>query len=171
MRWAPASPKGKTVLLDFWTTWCPPCQADASSIEKLNQKFGNKNLAIIGISVDEDRAIVEKYLKKHPHSFPVVLSSENQMLRAYQIRVLPTYMIIRPDGTFMTTEEGDKGFGKLRKTCKKLASKPTELPNQNFEIINRLTRALPEHSRNEVAEVCQVPRSILRVEYHPLLQS
>lgn len=111
--------KGKTVLLDFWTTWCPPCQADAPSIDKLNQKYGDKNLAIVGISVNEEREIVEKYLKKHPHSYPVVLSSENQMPRPYQIGVFPTYMIISPDGTLMTAEEGDKGFGKLRKELHK----------------------------------------------------
>jgi thiol-disulfide isomerase/thioredoxin len=111
--------KGKTVLLDFWTTWCPPCQADAPSISKLNQKYGDKNLAIVGISVDEEREIVEKYLKKHPHSYPVVLSSENQMPRPYQIGVFPTYLIISPDGTLMTAEEGDKGFGKLRKELQK----------------------------------------------------
>lgn len=111
--------KGKTILLDFWTTWCPPCQADASSIEKLNQKYGSKNLAIIGISVDEDRATVEKYLKQHPHSFPVVLSSENQLPRPYEIGVFPTYLIIAADGTLMTAEEGDQGFGKLRKDLEK----------------------------------------------------
>ncbi len=111
--------KGKTVLLDFWTTWCPPCQADAPSIDKLNQKYGDKNLTIVGISVNEDREIVEKYLKKHPHSYSVVLSSENQMPRPYQIGVFPTYLIIGPDGTLMTAEEGDKGFGKLRKDLQK----------------------------------------------------
>lgn len=107
--------KGKTVLLDFWTTWCPPCQADAPSIDKLNQQYGDKNLAIVGISMNEDREIVEKYLKKHPHSYPVVLSSENQMPRPYQISAFPTYLIIGPDGMLMTAEEGNKGFGKLRK--------------------------------------------------------
>jgi thiol-disulfide isomerase/thioredoxin len=107
--------KGKTVLLDFWTTWCPPCQSDASSLEKLNQKFGNKNLAIVGVSVDEDRATVENYLKKHPHSYPVVLSSENRLSPPYQIRIFPTYLIISPEGTLVTAEQGDQGFARLRK--------------------------------------------------------
>lgn len=106
--------KGKTVLLDFWTTWCPACQLDAPSIEKLNQKYGNKNLAIIAISVDEDLSTVESYLKKHPHSYPVLLSTENHLLPPYQVGVFPTYLIISPEGMLMTAEQGDKGFGKLR---------------------------------------------------------
>ena len=111
--------KGKTVLLDFWTTWCPPCQSDASSLEKLNQKFGSKNLAIIGVSVNEDRSTVENYLKKHPHSYPVVLSSENRLPPAYQIGVFPTYLIVSPEGNLVTAEQGDKGFAKLRKDLEK----------------------------------------------------
>ena len=111
--------KGKTVLLDFWTTWCPPCQADAPSLEKLNQKYGNKNLAIVGVSVNEPRATVEQYLKKHPHSFPVVLSTENQLSRPYEIAIFPTYLIVGPDGTLMTVEQGDQGFAKLRKELEK----------------------------------------------------
>jgi thiol-disulfide isomerase/thioredoxin len=111
--------RGKTVLLDFWTTWCPPCQADAPSIEKLNEKYGSRNLAVVGISVSEDRETVEGYLKKHPHNYPVVLSTENQLPRPYQIGVFPTYLIISPDGTLMTAAEGDQGFGKLRKDLQK----------------------------------------------------
>src|SRR5262249_47521737 len=53
--------KGKTVLLDFWTTWCPPCRADATALDRLYKKYGGKDLAIVGISVSEEREIVEKF--------------------------------------------------------------------------------------------------------------
>jgi thiol-disulfide isomerase/thioredoxin len=111
--------RGKTVLLDFWATWCAPCEHDAAAIDKLNEKFGNKDLAVIAISTGEDRETVEKYLKKHPHNFPVVLSSDNLMPPAYQIHVLPTYLVIGPDGTLVTAEQGDQGFGSLQKALKK----------------------------------------------------
>ncbi|MGA7794724.1 MAG: TlpA disulfide reductase family protein [Candidatus Acidiferrales bacterium] len=111
--------KGKTVLLDFWTTWCPPCRADAPSLDKLYAKYGGKDLVIIGISVDEERAVVEKFLKEHPHSFPVVLTSENEMPRPYQVGAFPTYMVIAADGTVASAAEGDQGFGELRKFLKK----------------------------------------------------
>jgi thiol-disulfide isomerase/thioredoxin len=111
--------KGKTVLLDFWTTWCPPCRADAPALDKLYRKYGEQELMIVGISVSEDRAIVEQFLKGHPHSFPVVLSSENEMPAAYQIGVFPTYIVIERDGTVASAVEGDQGFSDLRKLLKK----------------------------------------------------
>jgi cytochrome c biogenesis protein CcmG/thiol:disulfide interchange protein DsbE len=111
--------KGKTVLLDFWTTWCPPCRADGPALDKLYQKYGDKDLMIVGISVSEERGIVEKFLSEHPRSYPTVLTSENDMPAAYQIAVFPTYIVIDRDGTIAAAVEGDKGFGDLRKLLKK----------------------------------------------------
>lgn len=111
--------KGKTILLDFWTTWCPPCRADAPALDKLYSKYGGEKLMIVGISVNEDRAIVEKFLKAHPHSFPVVLTTENDMPRPYQIGAFPTYIVIDSDGRVGSAVEGDQGFGKIRKLLKK----------------------------------------------------
>lgn len=111
--------KGKTVLLDFWATWCPPCLADAPALDKLYRKYGGKDMTIVGISVNEEREVVEQFLKKHPHTFPVVLTSDNEMPRPYQIGTFPTYMVIAPDGTLATAVEGDQGFGELRKFLEK----------------------------------------------------
>jgi thiol-disulfide isomerase/thioredoxin len=111
--------KGRTVLLDFWTTWCPPCRADAPALDKLHRKYGDKELTIVGISVSEEREIVEKFLKEHPHSFPVVLTTENEMPRPYQVGVFPTYIVIDREGTVAAAVEGDKGFGDLLKLLKK----------------------------------------------------
>jgi thiol-disulfide isomerase/thioredoxin len=111
--------KGKTVLLDFWTTWCPPCRADAPSLAKLYRKFGQKELEIVGISVSEERAVVEKYLREHPKEYATVLSTENDLPRPYQIGVFPTYWIVDAEGKVASVAEGDQGFGELRKMLKK----------------------------------------------------
>jgi thiol-disulfide isomerase/thioredoxin len=105
-----AAASGKTVLLDFWTTWCPPCRADAPALDKLYEKYGERDLMIVGISVSEERAIVEKFLTEHPHNFPVALTTENEMPRPYQIGLFPTYIVINPDGTLASAVEGEKGF-------------------------------------------------------------
>ena len=114
-----SSLRGKMVLLDFWATWCGPCRADAPSLDKLYRKYGEKDLAIVGISVSEPREIVEKFLKEHPHDYAVVLSSENEMLRTYQISVFPTYIVIDREGNIAVAVQGDRGFGDLRKMLKK----------------------------------------------------
>ena len=69
--------KGKVVLLDFWTTWCGPCREDAPNLDKLYRKYGGRDLEILGISVSEEKKIVESFLEKHPHSYPIVLTTEN----------------------------------------------------------------------------------------------
>ena len=111
--------QGKTVLLDFWTTWCPPCRADAPALDKLYQKYGDKDLAVVGVSVDEERATVEHFLKDHPHSFPILLTSENDLPRAYQISVFPTYIVIDREGNIASATEGDQGLAELKKSLKK----------------------------------------------------
>jgi thiol-disulfide isomerase/thioredoxin len=107
--------KGKTVLLDFWTTWCHPCRADGPALERLYRKYGGQELMIVGISVSEERASVEKFLKQNPHTFPVVLTAENEIPRPYQIGVFPTYIVIDRDGKVGSVVEGDRGFADLRK--------------------------------------------------------
>ena len=71
--------KGKTVLLDFWATWCGPCRADGPALDKLYGKYGDKNLAVIGISVNEDRSVVQKFLAEHPHKYSIALTTENEI--------------------------------------------------------------------------------------------
>ena len=116
--------KGKTVLLDFWTTWCPPCRADAPAIHDLYRKYAEKELTIVSISVSEDREVVEKFLKEHPVDYSVVLTTENEMPRPYQVGVFPTYIIIDRDGTVAAAVEGDKGFAELRKLLKRAGLEP-----------------------------------------------
>jgi thiol-disulfide isomerase/thioredoxin len=110
--------KGKTVLLDFWATWCPPCRVDGPALDKLYKRYGSQ-LAIVGLSVGEDRGTVEAFLKQHPHSFPMALTSENELSRHYDVESLPTYIIVDADGNFEMAVAGDKGFDGLRSRLKK----------------------------------------------------
>jgi thiol-disulfide isomerase/thioredoxin len=111
--------KGKTVLLDFWATWCAPCRADGPALDKLHRRYGEQDLLIVGISVNEARSIVEKFLQGNPHAFPIVLTAENEMPVAYQAARIPTYIVIDRDGTVAAAETGDQGFRELRRLLTK----------------------------------------------------
>jgi thiol-disulfide isomerase/thioredoxin len=111
--------KGKTILLDFWATWCPPCRDDAPDLEKLHRKYGDRELAIVGVSVGEDRVPVEAYLRGRAHEYPNVLAIEHDLPRPYQVEVLPTYIVIDRNGNVSAATEGDQGFNELRRLLKK----------------------------------------------------
>jgi thiol-disulfide isomerase/thioredoxin len=114
-----AALRGKTVLLDFWASWCPPCRQDAPALQKLHQRYGGKELAIIGISVSEERKIVDKFLKDHPAGYPTVLSTESSLPRPYQVGAIPMYIIIDENGMVQAAAQGDQGFRDLRNMLKK----------------------------------------------------
>lgn len=60
-----ASLKGKVVLVNFWATWCDPCQAEIPTLIGLQQKYGDKGLALLGVAMDEDgKSVVEPFVKK-----------------------------------------------------------------------------------------------------------
>jgi thiol-disulfide isomerase/thioredoxin len=111
--------RGKIVLLDFWATWCPPCRADAPALEILYGRYSDRDLMIVGVSVNESRKVVEKYLSQHGQSYPTALSIENEMPRPYQAAVVPTYVVIDRDGTVTAAVDGDQGLRELRKLLRK----------------------------------------------------
>ena len=57
--------RGKTVVLNFWATWCPPCVEEMPTLVRLQKKLQDKNVVVLAVSVDEDDADYHKFLKDH----------------------------------------------------------------------------------------------------------
>src|SRR5881396_3047706 len=62
--------KGKVVVLNFWATWCPPCVEETPALNKLQKYIDSRGGMVLGVSVDEDPAAYEKFLKDHGVIFP-----------------------------------------------------------------------------------------------------
>ena len=82
------------------------------------QQYGAKDLAIVGISVSEERAIVEKFLREYPRAYSVALTTENELGRPYQAGPLPLYILIGRDGKFTAAVDGDQGMPQLHRLLK-----------------------------------------------------
>jgi len=110
-----ASVKGKVVLLDFWTTWCPYCNEEAVLVDRLGKEFADKGLIVLAINVAESKKKVKKHLEEHPRTCPVVLMEDTNLAAMYQATVYPIYVVIDRDGMIAAEQRGAGGEGSLRR--------------------------------------------------------
>jgi peroxiredoxin len=88
---------GKIVLINFWATWCGPCRMEMPSIEKLYRQHKDQGLVVLGIN-DEESGVASAYLKKYGYTFTTLLDPDSQMHNQYQVRSIPTTLVIGKDG-------------------------------------------------------------------------
>ena len=88
--------RGKTVLLDFWATWCGPCREEIPLLQKLQQS--NPDLVVVGIDVGEDAKVVEKFVKDEGISYKILLAGQDAMLNDYGVHSYPTVFVIDREG-------------------------------------------------------------------------
>jgi thiol-disulfide isomerase/thioredoxin len=88
----------KIVLINFWATTCPPCLAEMPHFEELYQEWESRDdVAFLSINLGEDPATVKEYIASHNYSFPVLLDSAAEVSEKYQIRYIPTTVLIGKD--------------------------------------------------------------------------
>jgi len=77
--------KGKVVLLQFWATWCGPCQAEMPHLQKIYTELGAQGFAVLSISIDDARAssMVKPLIKKNGYTFPVLLDKDTSVVTQY----------------------------------------------------------------------------------------
>jgi len=91
--------RGKVVVLNLWTTWCPPCREEMPSMERLYQQLRNRDFQLLAVSQDEDgRRVVEPFVKDMKLSFPVLIDPEHQVGDRYGVWGYPETFIIDRTG-------------------------------------------------------------------------
>ncbi|MFH1057526.1 MAG: TlpA disulfide reductase family protein [Pseudomonadota bacterium] len=102
--------RGRVVLLDFLASWCRPCKDAIPRLNQLQHELGGKGLSVIGYSVDTGGLHAMKpFVVRNGVEFPVVLGSTEQSRRLGQVRVLPTTLVIDPEGRVVGRFEGLTG--------------------------------------------------------------
>lgn len=96
--------RGNIVLLDFWATWCPPCRKSIPELVELQNRYRNKGVVILGISVDDPREFNNQYLMAFREKFRIsytILRADIQVVRDYfgkSNMAIPTLFLINREG-------------------------------------------------------------------------
>ena len=102
--------RGKVVLLDYWATWCGPCQMATPTLEGLSRKFGKQGLAVVGMSVDDSRSVgvVKPFMKHFGVTYIVTtgLLMNGKAQRAYHVSGIPSQFLIDKKGIVRWSQSG-----------------------------------------------------------------
>lgn len=98
--------KGKTVFLNFWATWCPPCKAEMPDIQKIYETYekeGDDALIVLGVAgpgtgQEQDEEGIKAFLEENGYTYPVVMDTTGELFMQYGVYSLPTTFMIDRDG-------------------------------------------------------------------------
>ena len=90
----------KTLLINFWATWCTPCRSEMPDLQQLNDSLDQERYAVIGISVDDDINLVREFLLQHKIRFPIFQDTDFRLAtELLGIETYPDTFIVSPQGT------------------------------------------------------------------------
>lgn len=92
--------RGKPVIINFWTTWCPPCREEIPSMNRAWQQLEQEGIALLAINMGEDEETIFIFSADYPADFPILMDVEGKVIEDWPVKGLPTTYIIAPDGTF-----------------------------------------------------------------------
>ncbi len=111
--------RGKVVMLDFWATWCPPCQEEMPSLVKLAKEYESQGLVFIAASRDDDdvkeevvRQFVDRFL---PDLAPYVVYANDEVATAFKVEALPTLYFLNREGKVTDAVRGMMSEPALRR--------------------------------------------------------
>lgn len=96
--------RGRPVLIDFWATWCAPCERQIPVLNAFAEKHGER-IPVLGISVDVDADAVGPFAAAHDVRYRILFGNE-RLARDYGALGFPTLFVVRPDGTVHSSHVG-----------------------------------------------------------------
>lgn len=90
--------KGRTVILNFWASWCGPCRAEMPDMQVVYDELRDQGVVVVGVNQGEPRERVEAFVQEFGLTFPILLDEEQSLARTYGVRAYPTTFIVDGDG-------------------------------------------------------------------------
>ena len=86
------------MFLNFWGTWCKPCEREFPLINDQYQEVKDDGLQILAVNVGESDFVVQKFVNRKGLTFPVLIDNNKSVMETYNINPLPTTFLVNPEG-------------------------------------------------------------------------
>jgi cytochrome c biogenesis protein CcmG, thiol:disulfide interchange protein DsbE len=98
--------RGKAVWLNFWASWCPPCQYETPTLRSIDQRYRSQGLAVIGIQVQQIQDDAQQYADRYELKYTIGSDVTGGVFHAYRVFALPTQFFIDPNGVIRRIVNG-----------------------------------------------------------------
>lgn len=114
--------KGNVIVLDFWSSWCPPCRKEAPILAKVYSEYRDKGVEFIGISIWDRLRDAEDYVREFRLTYPSGVDSNGTILMDYGVRGIPEKFFIDSEGQIIAKYVGPSSVGDLQATLDNILS-------------------------------------------------
>jgi cytochrome c biogenesis protein CcmG/thiol:disulfide interchange protein DsbE len=108
-----ASLRGKPALVNFWASWCKPCQQEAPELKRFDETLGNK-ANLVGVDWNDTPSNARKFIADSGWRYPILRDPSQQVGYAYGLNGLPTTFVLNAQGEIVDTLQGPQTAVKLR---------------------------------------------------------
>lgn len=105
--------EGKGVMLNFWATYCKPCEFEMPFMQKLYPEYKAKGIEIVAVSLDATELVIDRFIDKYDLTFPIPHDKNGQVMNLYGIGPIPSTFFISPEGEVVKIVEGALTLDKL----------------------------------------------------------
>jgi cytochrome c biogenesis protein CcmG, thiol:disulfide interchange protein DsbE len=97
--------RGRAVVLDFWATWCGPCQAESPIVDAIAQRYKDK-ITVIGVNTSDEDGLAAAFARRKKLTFPIVYDEGNAIAKKYSVSTLPTLIVVSKTGDIVAVRHG-----------------------------------------------------------------
>jgi len=120
--------RGKTVMVDFWATWCGPCQIEIPWFIDFERKYKDQGFAVIGVAMDDEGwPVVKPFIEQMKMNYRVVIGNDKTADLYGGIEALPTTVLIDRDGRIASMHVGLAGKQEFQDAIEKLLQAPAPI--------------------------------------------
>lgn len=100
--------RGKVILINFWASWCGPCRQEMPVLNKLYQHYRSLDFTVLGVNVEQNSDNAKSLLKDVSVSFPILFDSDNRVSKLYDVKGMPSTVLVDRDGNVRYVHIGYK---------------------------------------------------------------